>query len=349
VLGRESGEVDGIADYCRLLADALRAEGDEMAIVHVGWPERGWWRALRRLAHLRAWRNERVLLQYTAYSWSRSGVPLPLLFVMRWLRAKGARVGIVYHDAAPHEGAGLIGGLRAWSQRMVMRRSAAKADPAILTIPIGAASWLPHGANAVTIPVGSNVVAADYAPPERATPRSNTVAVFGVTGGPSGLRELDDIAAAIGPLPGRVPDLRVAFFGSGTGSSEPEIRGRLPFATVDVHGVVPAATAHAILQGARAALFVRGPVTSGRTTAVAAIVAGTPVVGYRSHLAGPPIDDAGVLLVPWRRPGELAGALECLVTDESLWLSLHHRAHASTLAHFGWSAIARAYLHAFER
>jgi glycosyltransferase involved in cell wall biosynthesis len=341
--------VDGIADYCRLLAEALRAQGVELEVEHVGWPERGWWLALRRLAWLRPWRGERVLLQYTAYSWSRSGVPLPFLVAMTWLRRKGARIGVVYHDATPHEAAGLLGRVRAWSQKMVMRRSAARADPAILTIPVAAAGWLPRGAKAVTIPVGSNVVAADYAPPERPAPRSNTIAVFGVTGGPSGLRELDDIAAAVAPLAERIPGLAVAFFGSGTASLESEIRGRLPRVTLEVQGVVAAPTAHSTLQGSRVALFVRGPVTSGRTTAVAALVAGTPVMGYRSELTGPPIDNAGVLLVPWRRPDELAAGLARVVTDESLWQSLHDRARAATLAHFGWPAIARAYRHALER
>jgi glycosyltransferase involved in cell wall biosynthesis len=337
-----------VGDYCRLLGEALGRLGHSLQVLDLDWARVGWPRSLWRLwNHARAWRGARVLMQYTAYSWSRSGIPLPFLFSTLLIWARGAKLAVVYHDALPHTAASAIGRLRAVGQRTVMRWSYRLCDVAILTVPAAGATWLPNASHAVTIPVGSNVVGSDYVPASRGRPPVPVVAVFGVTGGPSTGVELDHIAAAIGSLGSPSPLL--VFFGAGTEDIEGEVRRRLPAFEVQVWGVVAASKAQELLETARALLFVRGAVTSGRTTAVAAVMAGTPTVGFSSALTGPPIEHAGVQLVPEGDRARLAEALHGVVYDAEVWRAHHERSLVAAREHFAWPAIARAYVDALTR
>jgi glycosyltransferase involved in cell wall biosynthesis len=257
---------------------------------------------------------------------------------------------VVYHDALPHQATTGVWRVRAAGQRFVMRWAYRSCARAILTIPVSAATWLPDTVRAVTIPVGSNVVSSDFVPPESSVEeRSLSVVVFGVTGGPSSSMELDLIASALSPsVPNESPP-RLVLFGAGTPTIEPEMRRRLPEADIEVHGVVLPEQAHELLHSARALLFVRGPVTSGRTTAVAGVLAGTPIVGFRSELTGPPILDAGVRLVPLGDNASLGEALRSVLTDVGSWQELHERSATAAREHFCWPAIARAYCHVCEQ
>lgn len=351
LLGRQGGAVDGVGDYCRLLGEALAHQGHPLEVVHLEWTTAGWLRALWRVwSRAAGWKGKTVLLQYTAFSWSRSGIPGSLLIALLLVRSRGARPMVVYHDSSPHPATTTVGRIRASGQRFVMRWAYRSSARAILTIPATAASWLPDTNRAVTIPVGSNVVSSDYVTiASRADRRDLTVAVFGVTGGPSGSVELDLIGSALARSAREGSPPRLVFFGAGTPTMEAEIRRRLPESSVEVLGIVSPERAHGLLHSARALLFVRGPVTSGRTTAVAGVLAGTPVVGFRSELTGAPIVDAGVRLVPLGDSTALAEALHSVLSDGRSWQDLHERSVAAARDHFSWPAIARAYVHACER
>lgn len=351
LLGRQSGEVDGVGDYCRLLGEALARQGHPLEVVHLEWTTAGWVRALWRLwSRAAGWKGKAVLLQYTAFSWSRSGIPGAFLVALLLVRARAARPMIVYHDAMPHAVTTTVGRIRSFGQRFVMRWAYRSSARAVLTIPVSAASWLPDTNRAVTIPVGSNVVSSDFVPVASPTDaRDFTVVVFGVTGGPSGSVELDLIGAALARPAREESPPRLVFFGAGTLPLEAEIRRRLREFSVEVFGIVSPEKAQGLLQSARTLLFVRGPVTSGRTTAVAGVLAGTPVVGFQSELTGAPILDAGVRLVPLGDSTALAEALRSVLTDGRSWQELHERSVAAARKDFCWPAIARAYLHACER
>src|ERR1700730_16463576 len=117
LLGRRDEPTDAVEEYCRYLATALRERGFEMSLVRLPWPERGWAAALRELARNAGdWRGQWVCVQYTALAWSARGFPLRFLSVLNVLRRAGARVVVVYHDAAPYAGDRLVDKLRRAAQ-----------------------------------------------------------------------------------------------------------------------------------------------------------------------------------------------------------------------------------------
>jgi glycosyltransferase involved in cell wall biosynthesis len=342
LLGREAGPADGVRDYCRLLGQALELRGFRLELIHtpwakLGWPRAFWWVWSRKPR----WAGARVLLQYTAFSWSRSGLPLPFALTALLLRMRGAKLAVVYHDSLPHGARSIVGRLRTAAQVFAMRVTYRLSDLAVLTVPLDVASWLPDRRKAVTIPVGSNVAPLD-SPPRR--PRGSSddpvVAVFGIDGGAHAATEVAQIAHAVGLARASSPRIRVVLFGTGTTEAEREIRTLLGGVPTDVLGVLEPQAAQEVLETAHATLFVRGAVASGRTTAVAAIAAGTPVVGFSGPVTGSPITEAGVRLVPGGRADLLGLALGEVLANAALWDELHRRNLEAMQRHFSWPAIA---------
>src|SRR5437773_2041122 len=103
VLGRRDSPTDALEDYSRLLGQAFERRGQDLKLCRVQWPELGWTRALWRLwRESRRWSGQWVLVQYTALSWSRRGLPVRFLAVLAVLKARRARVAIVFHDPIPY-------------------------------------------------------------------------------------------------------------------------------------------------------------------------------------------------------------------------------------------------------
>jgi len=342
LLGREAGSTDGVRDYCRLLGQAFELRGRRLELIHtpwasIGWPRTYWWAWTRRPR----WAGTRVILQYTAFSWSRSGLPLPIAVIALLLRLRGARLAIVYHDPLPYGSPSIIGRLRTAVQTFVMRTTYRLSDVAVLTVPLEAVFWLPDRQKAVTIPVGSNVAPINSTGRgAHGASRQAMVAVFGVHRGAHAAIELRQIAEAVNIAKKRQPCLRVRFFGGGTMEAEAQIRTLLDDVPTEVLGILEPQAAQRTLEAARATLFVRGPVASGRTTAVAGIAAGTPVVGFSGAVTGPPITAAGVRLVPDGRADLLGLALAEVLENDTLWNELHQRNLEAIKEHFSWPAIA---------
>jgi hypothetical protein len=222
-----------------------------------------------------------------------------------------------------------------------MRMSYRLCELAVLTVPLDAASWLPERRKAVTIPVGSNVAPMEAIPGNvRSPPAEPIVAVFGVTGGAPAATEVRQIADAVRLARRTVPEIRLTFFGRGTTEAVAEIRKVLDDVPLQVLGLLEPEGAQKVLENAKALLFVRGAVASGRTTAVAAIAAGTPLVGFAGAVTGLPITEAGVHLVPDGRSDLLGLALGEVLTNAALWNELHQRNLLALKRHFSWSAIA---------
>lgn len=340
--GRDPGSTDGVRDYCHRLGEAFVQSGRNLQILRVPWTQRGWLPALWwTWRQARSWRGRWVLLQYTAFSWSRSGLPVPVLLIAAAVRSQGARLAVIYHDPLPHHTLGVVGWLRSRVQRSVMRGLYHCSEQCVLTVPLEAAAWLPDRQKAATIPVGSNVTPFNAKPRVRGPNFSERlVAVFGVTGDGRAAAEVRQIARAVDFARRRTPQIKLTFLGCGTAEAEPEIRAQLRGVPTEVLGVIDAPRAKEILEKSDALLFVRGPVASGRTTAVAGVTAGTPVIGFEGLTTGPPITEAGVRLVPEGRVDLLGLALAEVLEHGSLWSQLHERNVDATESHFSWGAIA---------
>src|SRR5579863_5692496 len=104
LLGKLESPTDGVEDYCFWLSRALAEAGWTLDVVRFSWPQ-GWLGALRRLwKQSKQWRGQWVLVQYTAFAWSRRGFTAGLLPVIWILRRRGAKCAVVLHDPSPCSG-----------------------------------------------------------------------------------------------------------------------------------------------------------------------------------------------------------------------------------------------------
>jgi len=350
LLGRRDAPTDGLEDYCTWLGRALLTRGHDLERIRVPWRDVGWLRALWRLwPESAGWRGRWVLVQYTAMSWSRRGFPLGLLAVLAILRLRSCRIAVVFHDCSGFPGGRSIDRGRRICQQWVMRRAYWWAERSILNVPVESLAWLPRDpAKAVCIPVGSNVeqVTRRQEHPGMAEQKAKTVAVFGVTGGESGHREVVDIARAVCGTAEAVPSLRLVVIGRGSKEAEGSLRRAMNGAKVEltVLGVLPAEDISRLLAEADVLLFVRGQFSTQRTSGIAGIACGLPVVGYAGPQTGAPLTEAGVTLVPQGNAGALADALTRVLSDGDLWQRLHEQAVDAYRRYFTWDAIAERFV-----
>ncbi len=159
LLGRPDAPTDAVEEYCRYLGEALLAEGFELIIERVAWPESGWTRAASALRHrARGWAGAWVLVQYTALAWSARGFPVRFTRVLKTLKVAGARIAVVFHDVEPYSGTRVIDGLRRRSQLRAMLEALRLSDAAVFTIPMENVSWIKrHPGKGHFIPVGANL------------------------------------------------------------------------------------------------------------------------------------------------------------------------------------------------
>jgi glycosyltransferase involved in cell wall biosynthesis len=219
----------------------------------------------------------------------------------------------------------------------------------ILNVPVESVSWLPRvSAKAVCIPVGPNVPAIRRRRGNDETTARNgkrTVVVFCVTGGANGRRQVADITWAVGRAAETVGCLRLVVLGRGAREAEEALRESIDGAKVDlsVLGLLPAADVSRVLAEAEVMLFVRGPFSSQRTSGIAGIACGLPVVGYMGQHTGPPLTEAGVMLVPYQDHDALARSLTMVLSDRQLWESLHRRSVKAYERYFAWDVIAQRF------
>lgn len=158
-------------------------------------------------------------------------------------------------------------------------------------------------------------------------------------------REVGQIAEAICRARGRVRGLDLVVVGRGS----EEARGALAHVlggrdvNVSIFGVRPASEVARILSEADALLFVRGHVSSRRSSAVAGISCGVPVVGYYGPETGRPITDAGVVLVAEGDCEALGDALGHVLVDGTWRASLRDQALTARREHFSWEAIGQRF------
>jgi glycosyltransferase involved in cell wall biosynthesis len=347
LLGRRDTPVDGVEDYCAFLGEALSRRGVEFTQARVNWVDRGWAGALRQLRREAAgWRGRWVLLQYTALGWSKRGFPFWAVIVLRLLRRRGARTAVVFHEPyrQGERWPRLIDRIRGRCQDWVIRKLYEDCQTPIFVDPLATITWLPKtDRKSIFVPIGANIpepaMRAAAAREERGTPK--TVAIFCLTEPPQMQTEIGDIAHAVLYAAGRIPGMRVVFFGRGSAEAREEIERAFSGATVEVRnlGLLSAAEISETLAGADAMLCVRSRITPRRGSVMAGIACGVPIIGYAGAAEATPLGEAGIEFVPYRDRGALAGALSKILEDSNLRTSLRERSLLAQRKYFSWDAI----------
>jgi glycosyltransferase involved in cell wall biosynthesis len=347
VLGYRDEPTDGVDDYCTFLARALMPHGIELTKVRATLAEKGCIGALRQLSRDCAeWRGQWILLQYTAFMWSRHGFPLFALLVLTFLR-RSVRVAVVFHEPCRQGGSRAIDRLRGVCQDWVIQQLYRRSEKSVFTVPIETIGWLPKDKRkAVFIPIGANI-------PECATPRSSqdhdsrakTVIVFGVTEAPVAAREAAEIAAIMKELVEEFAKLRLIVVGRGSLDAEEILGKALKGSGVEVvvRGILPAEEIAREFQSADVQLCIRGPLTLRRGSALAGVACGVPVVGYRQGKIDGPLDQAGVEWSYWQDRKDLVRALGRVLRDPERWAELRMRSIQVQQDEFSWSRIAERY------
>jgi glycosyltransferase involved in cell wall biosynthesis len=355
LLGRPDAPTDAVEEYCRYLGDALLAENFELVIKRVTWPEDGWRRSassLRRRA--RKWQGAWVLVQYTALSWSERGFPLRFPRVLKTLKAGGVRVGVVFHDVEPYSGSRVIDGLRRRAQLHAMRAALRVCDAAVFTVPMENISWIkrPVG-NGCFIPVGANLPTSSEANSRKSVSTGGklSIAVFGITGGEAGPKEIETIVDAVRFAAARVGNLRLIVLGRNAQSAEAELSERFRDSAVELHvlGVLPGEDVVRRLSISDVLLFVRGHISTRRGSAIAGIACGLPVIAFAGPETAPPITEAGLALFSPHRKGDLGDVLLRVLEDEHYRASLAQRSWLAQRRYFSWRAIAARYVDFMRR
>jgi len=347
LLGRKDHPTDAVEEYCRYLGTALQAHNFQLEIRRVPWDTHGWPSSLEALRLMAAtWRGNWVLVQYTALAWSSRGFPGKFLRALYTLIKAGARVAIVFHDVEPFPGARLVDRFRRFVQVRTMRSALRLADLSIFTVPLANVSWLRDSStNAHFIPVGPNLPILDAPVTARPANEFPTVAVFSVTGGEPGVAETRAIIAAVRHAAQKIGKLRLSVFGRNADSAEATLRESLQDLPVEisVEGLLEESQLTERLSASDVLLFVRGPISSRRGSAIAGIACGLPIIAFSGSETAAPVTEAGVLLVSSGNQDELNAALLRVLSDPAYRSELAARSRAAFTQHFSWLPIARRF------
>ncbi|HYL62345.1 MAG TPA: hypothetical protein VE077_06960 [Candidatus Methylomirabilis sp.] len=349
LLGQRDSPTDAVEEYCRYLAEALVEHGVELEIMRVAWAEKGWQTALRDL-RASACRDAQTwfLPQYTALAWSRRGFSWRILSVIRLLKRSGARVATVFHDAEPYFGDHIVDRTRRLVQRYTMRKAVRLSDVSILTVPGKKLPWLAGLLDRTAfIPVGANLPSPEKAWLRREADSGQppTVGVFSVSDGQVGIGEANAVAESVSHVADGLGALRVAVMGRNSEMAgrilQEKLRGK-PIELV-VHGLLSGEEVVNALGACDAMLFVRGPISSRRGSAIAGIACGLPVVAREGWETAAPILEAGVVLVPSGASREFGPALLRVLSDRRYRTELAERSRRAQTRYFCWQAIAARY------
>src|SRR2546421_1706129 len=355
LLGRPDAPTDAVEEYCRYLGEALLPEDFELIIDRVDWNATGWGRALNALRRRgEEWRGAWVLVQYTALAWSARGFPMHFPRVLKSLKATGARVGVVFHDMEPYGGTRVVDGLRRRVQLHVMRKSLRLSDTAVFTVPMERVSWIKQEpGNGRFIPVGANLPTSSEASSGKgiSTDGKLSVAVFGITGGEAGQGEIENIVEAVRFAASRVGNLRLIVFGRNAQSAEAELTNRFRDSPVELNvlGVLPGEDVVRSLSASDVLLFVRGPISTRRGSAIAGIACGLPVIAFEGSETAAPITEAGLAFFSPQKKGDLGNVLLRVLADEHYRTSLAQRSLLAQRQYFSWRVIAASYAEFLKR
>ena len=367
LLGQRQALADGVVDYCTQLEQAMAEQNIHLKLVWMPWKERGWVRSLTWLwQESQTWQGKWVIVQYTAAAWSKLALPILFILMLQLLRIRKIRVAIMFHEVQGYPGDSIKSRIRRAVQLWIIRTAMRMTDKSILNVSLDRLTWLPvELTDATFIPVGSNMPEPD---PEIASLKSaqlsgekvahgqislefppehpKTVAVFGMTSLEITPEEVKAIAHAIGQASQKIPHLHLVTLGRGSKEAEKALRDALQGVNVDISvlGMLEPEEITQTLVKADVMLFVRGEICSRKTTAIAGLSCGLPIVSYVGTETAHPIPEAGVLLVPEGDREALASALIDVLQDRQLWLELHKRSLEVYKNYFAWDAIAKRFI-----
>jgi glycosyltransferase involved in cell wall biosynthesis len=172
-----------------------------------------------------------------------------------------------------------------------------------------------------------------------------SVAVFGITGGEAGRKEIEKIVEAVRFAASRVGNLRLIVLGRNAQSAEAELKKRFRDSAVELHvlGVLPGKDVVRSLTVSDVLLFVRGHISTRRGSAIAGIACGLPVIAFEGTETAAPITEAGLALFSPQRKGDLGDVLVRVLEDEHYRASLAQRSWVAQRQYFSWHAIAARY------
>jgi glycosyltransferase involved in cell wall biosynthesis len=353
VLGRPDAPTDAVEEYCRYLAAAMAAQGTSLGITRARWAESGWSAALRELsANFPSETTPWFLLQYTALAWSRRGFSWPFLRVIRHLQKRGGRCAVVFHDADTYSGPRAVDRVRRIVQLYTMREALKLADLSVFTIPPLKIPWIAAPSRkTVFIPVGANLPSPEAAWQKTDANRKSApmIAVFCVTGGAAGVEEITTIADAALVASKRVGPLRILVLGRNSEVAGTQLQEKLGAAPIEVivHGVVPGDKVAQLLSSCDAMLFVRGPLSTRRGSAIAGIACGLPLIAKHGWETAPPVTEAGVVFVEPENNG-FGPALVRVLEDRAFQMSLAARSRQAYARYFSWQVIASQFARAMR-
>lgn len=334
----------GVTDYCHFLAQALETVGRETLVMNVPWRDRGWRKSLFDLRkRLKDAECDWAIVQFTHLMWSRRGFPLGVMLVAATVWTSRCRLAVVIHDPSGFSGKRVRDGLRRSAQFVIMRLLAKHAERTFVTIDEKHIPWLRDGdmKKVQFVPVGTNIPVVDCGGISRRDPF--TIAIFGVTDS----RFRNEASAIVGVLkaatsqPGSFTSPCVRVFGRGASRVGDFMRHELDgVATVVASDIVSAEEVSRNLSSSDVLLFLRGELSSRRTSAIAAIAHGLPVVGTEGPETAWPIIEAGVVLNPGNRPEALASSLLRIAGDPVWAAELRRRSQTAYRRYFSWQTIA---------
>jgi len=349
ILGKQDTPTDAVEEYCRYLGEAMQAEDYDLKIERVPWVEHGWGAAVRKLRRrAKEWKGTWVLVQYTALAWSARGFPIRFARVLKTLKAAGARVAVVYHDAEPYGGTRVIDRLRRRAQLRTMRKALRASEAAVFTVPLEKLSWpKAPGGRILFIPVGANLPTSGATASRKniSTVEKLSIAVFGITGGDAGKKEVENIAEAVRFAASQIGNLRLIVLGRNSESFEGQLQASLNGSAVELHvlGLLSSEDVARTLCDSDVLLFVRGHISTRRGSAIAGIACGLPIVAFEGAETSPPITEAGLALYSPQRKTDLGDVLVRVLKDEHYRTSLAQRSWVAHAQYFSWRAIAARY------
>jgi len=195
------------------------------------------------------------------------------------------------------------------------------------------------------IPVGPNLPIPAQLQSPHLSNDIPTVGVFSITGGEQGAIETRKILAAIQNAAKSVGKLRLSVFGRHAELRQEALRKGLEDYPVElsVEGVLDEKQIVDRIRECDVLLFVRGGISTRRSSAIAGISCAVPMVAFVGDETSWPFMEAGVILVSPSDPGELNDALVRLLSHADLRAGLSRVNQLIYNEHFAWTVIASRY------